>query len=250
MPCKLNASARTRFHGLAEIVRWHEKTGVVAWRGKPDGHSRTYTLNTPSHMSVPCTRRETGQVCITPAFVAKLADSRESYLHEKEMFGRLRGVPHVQQLLHADDACLTLVIKNALSPRKSPVPTHEILPSFRHAGLQAWRKELFRRDAAALQPVFDAFARSRIYPTDLSTCCNIIRTDKNGTLVVIDFGAYFQVPMSREHELLAALAKCKADVLLSLKVHAGVAGLNRTYELSDNKGTGHQRCGKLTPYDA
>ena len=90
-----------------------------------------------------------------------------------------------------------LVIKNALSPRNAPVRTSEVFSHFKQQqqSISQIRTALAQRDANQLGHVFAGLARANVYPTDLSTCCNLLRTNSEGSLMVIDFGSYQQVAM-------------------------------------------------------
>ena len=228
---RLRFGDHTAFHEAIELVRWHSRqqthTGSAWWnitamdavhrfsanlRYNVSTHSRTASTpgvnsgNTSTH----CYQSRDGHICVAHRFVMKKVNNYQSYIKRKNVCCALHGVPHMQELLHYDDACQILWIKKDPTARKGYDGVNKVIQN----GLLLSPAALVRRDEAALTLVFDALAKSRLFPNDLSICCNVMRTGKNRELLVIDYGAYrFHNNVSA---LVSELKACKADILFSI----------------------------------
>ena len=201
--CQLNVTEMSR-HGVIErhirdasyIVEWRSllKDRWRTRRTAGEGHGTAVKFHTPTGTAVKCmVQQEGAYLCITPYFVLKKLRSRSSYLTEKRMCCALRGVPHMQELLHYNDACLLLLLKNEVGLVEIEKPTGTSSTSALYDFLRRQTmnaSSLIQREDAALHIVFTAFAQHGIFPYDLSALNNLLRSSVNGELMVIDYGYY------------------------------------------------------------
>ena len=207
----------------------------------PAAGSQTAAMYMSLHNVQGCRQRHIGIVCIRQRYIVKwvsrrsgqsVSSSGSSFVNERTMFCRLRHARYMQRLLHFDDDCQVFVMENVLrevqqleplTPIKDLV-SNQVLRG-RHGGDAS---AVVAYQTTVLASIFDDFRRASILPYDLSlrpagsgAWGNLLRTDQNGTLTVIDFGMYRLVNVTAADQLGAELGQDARAAPLSLEVAQG-----------------------------